>query len=119
MIHSDTQVSILSRVLDAAALRHQVIAQNVANVNTPGFQRQDVAFADVFTEALEKSDPREAGRVQPRIIRAEGGTVRQDGNNVDIDVEMGRLQQNALSFQVFLQIMSTRINQMRSAISGR
>jgi len=119
MITSDSQVAVLSRVLDMASLRHRVIAQNVANVNTPGYQRHDVDFADSFARALADGKTSDVMQVQPRVIVASGGTARQDGNNVVMDVEMGQMQTNALLFQVFTQIMSMRLGQMRSAISGR
>src|SRR5438067_2355158 len=118
MITGDSQIALLSRVLDVAALRHRVIAQNVSNVNTPGYQRQDVDFADAFARALGDGKLGDALSIKPRIIEA-GGEPRADGNNVDMDLEMGQLQQNSLLFQVYSQILAARIGQMRSAITGR
>lgn len=119
MINGDAQIGMLARVLDVAGMRHGVIAQNVANVNTPGYQRQEVEFAEAFARALSEGNLGTALKVEPRIIEAGGGIPRQDGNNVDIDLEMGQLQRNALQFQVYAQILAVRMGQMRSAISGR
>ena len=98
-------------------LRHQVIAQNVANVNTPGYHRLDVAFEDQLKEVMHAGGS--PLKVQPRVVAGTGGTERPDGNNVDIDQEMGELTKNALLFNAFSQLLTSRIGQMRSAISGR
>ena len=64
-------IDVLSRVLDTAALRHRVIAQNVANVNTPGYRRLEVTFED----ELAKDWPRPAGR-RPKPTSGRGATAR-------------------------------------------
>jgi flagellar basal-body rod protein FlgB len=108
---------LLAQVLDAAALRHRVIAQNVANVNTPGYRRLAVAFQDDLASALalQPGGP----PVRPRVVEAGGGPERVDGNNVDIDQEMNNLTKNALLYEAAAQILTSRIGLMRSAITGR
>jgi flagellar basal-body rod protein FlgB len=110
------QTDLLKSLLDAANLRHRVIAQNIANVNTPGYHRLEVRFEDELARSLK------AGGVRPRpqIAEAEGdGYERVDGNNVDIDDEMGRLSKNALLFNAYSQLLANKVGQMRSAITGR
>lgn len=114
-----TQIGFLSRLLDVAQLRHDVIAQNVANVNTPGFKRQDVEFEEAFARALASGNEAAALRVAPTIGPAEGGIERADGNNVDIDMEIGQLHKNSTLYKVYTQILAVQLSQMRSAITGR
>ena len=114
-----SQFELLGRLLDAASLRHQVIAQNVANVNTPGYHRLDVSFEETLSRELQEDGEAIGEREGPRVIEATGGVVREDGNNVDIDVEMGRLNKNTLIYNVYAQILATKIAAMRSAITGR
>lgn len=116
---TNSQVELLARMLDVASLRHNVIAQNVANVNTPGFLQLDVAFEEAFAAALAAGQDTSALRVQPTIVAGNGGLEREDGNNVDIDGEMGRLAKNSTLYKVFTQIMALQLSTMRSAISGR
>ena len=54
---------------------------------------------------------------RPRAARKSG--LHADGNNVDIDLEMGRLQKNTLLYRVYTQILAVQLGQMRSAIGGR
>src|SRR5262245_11163433 len=94
-----SQLDLLAQLLNAATLRHRVIAQNVANVNTPGYRRLEVSFEDALSRHLS-SEPNniDVSGIKPEIVQAHGGFDRFDGNNVDVDAEMGSLQKNTLLF---------------------
>lgn len=109
------QTDLLRALLDAATLRHRVIAQNLANLNTPGYHRLEVRFEDELAQRLSLG----GARPQPQVVEGEGGIERVDGNNVDIDDEMGRLSKNALLYNAYSQLIASKIGQMRSAITGR
>lgn len=115
----DTQIDLLARMLDVAGLRHRTIAQNVANVNTPGYRHLDVTFEDAFRHYLESTGVEEARKVREQVVEAGGGAERVDGNNVDIDQEMGRLNSNTLLYRTCLQLLGARLATLRSAISGK
>lgn len=120
MLSTDAQIPFIARILDVSHMRHAVIAQNMANVNTPGYVRHEVLFEEALTRALASSkDPAIAPSVEPKIVTAPGGPTRQDGNNVDMDMEVGQLNKNSLIYKVYTQVLATRLAQWRSAISGR
>jgi flagellar basal-body rod protein FlgB len=110
---------LLSRLLDVASLRHRVIAQNVANVNTPGYHQLDVQFEDAFTQALSAGDSTAALHVRPQVVENSTAPERADGNNVDIDVEIARLNKNTLLYRTFAQIIASHVATQRSAITGQ
>jgi len=110
-------IDVLRRLMDAAALRHQVISQNVANVNTPGYRRLAVEFEDELAKVLGTAGG-SADAVAPKVV-VEDRAERVDGNTVDLDREMGDLNKNTLLFQAASQIAASRFASMRSAISGR
>jgi flagellar basal-body rod protein FlgB len=110
-------VGILAQLLDAASLRHRTLAQNIANVNTPGYKRLDVTFETDLAAALKSPDGGTPAR--PKVVAVEGGPERVDGNNVDIDHEINTLGRNAVLYQAATQIIANRVAQMRSAITGR
>jgi flagellar basal-body rod protein FlgB len=112
-------LNVLTQLLDAAAIRHRVIAQNVANVNTPGYKRREVVFETDLAKALATPDALATARVHPRVAFTEGLPERVDGNNVDIDREMNELTKNALLYQAATQIIANRVSQLRAAIAGR
>lgn len=113
------RVDVLGRLLDVADLRHRVIAQNVANVNTPGYRRLRVDFEDAFEKALKRPDGQML-QVEPKVVEAEGSLQpRVDGNNVDIDLEMAQLVKNTLLYQTIAQILAHQIGVTRTAITSR
>jgi flagellar basal-body rod protein FlgB len=111
------RLELLAQILDTASLRHRVIAQNVANVNTPGYRRMEVSFEADLARAFE-SKRGESAELRPRVIVADG-PERVDGNTVDIDREMNDMAKNALLYQAAAQIVTSRIGSLRAAIAGR
>jgi flagellar basal-body rod protein FlgB len=114
-----SKIDMLVRLLDVADMRHRVISENVANVNTPGYHAMTVTFEDAFQKALKRKDARLL-EVQPRIVEGdEPLQTRIDGNTVDIDVEMARLAKNTILYRTLIQVLTSEIGSMRTAIAGR
>ena len=107
---------LLSQMLDASSLRHRVIAQNIANVNTPGYKRLEVAFEEELGKLLGRGSA--ASGAMPTVHEGDG-VERVDGNTVDIDREVGDLNKNGLLYQAAAQILASRFGSLRAAISGR
>jgi flagellar basal-body rod protein FlgB len=119
MTASMSDVALLGRVLDASSLRHRVISQNIANVNTPGYRRQEVAFEEALAGHLRDGDARGALAVRPQVVTSQSSAQRTDGNGVTLEQEMTDLNKNALLHNAAAQILSTRLAMLRSAITGR
>jgi len=124
-------MSLMEKGLDAASLRNSVIANNLANVDTPGFKRSDVLFEEELRKAIsqqgrikglvtnEKHIPiggRSAPEVRPKITVTNETSMRNDGNNVDIDREMAALAKNTILFSVLAQELNGEFQKLRSAI---
>ncbi|WP_434512034.1 flagellar basal body rod protein FlgB [Desulfitobacterium sp. AusDCA] len=114
-------MNMLEKKLDASALRQKVIANNVANVDTPGFKTSHVEFEDILKRALNKeslslrkTDPRHIDpsinvqAAQARVVIDNSTTLRNDGNNVDIDKEMADLAKNGIDYQAISQILGQK-----------
>lgn len=110
---------LLGKLLDVAHARQRVIAQNIANVNTPGYRQLEVRFEDAFVQQMDRKNEAGAIRVIPQVVEGPGGAERVDGNNVDIDSEIARLQKNTMLMNAYTQILASRIAAQRTAISGR
>lgn len=105
-------VNVLDKAADAAWMRNDVIANNLANVDTPNYKRQDVAFEGELTRALskmkyksmdEKVDNLTFGSLTPTIYTDHGGySYRIDGNNVDIDTENVELARNQIKYNALI-----------------
>jgi flagellar basal-body rod protein FlgB len=130
-IFSSARVAILQQALSASALRHKVISNNIANVNTPGFKRSDVDFESLLNEALNSKGQLQMMRTNPRHMPMSENTLpaatvqvddstsmRTDGNNVDIDVEMANLAKNTIYYDAISQQLSTYFSDIKTAING-
>jgi flagellar basal-body rod protein FlgB len=116
----------ITRALDAAALRQQVIAHNLANVNTPGFKRQAVQFETELNRALaQKQNPcapagcKPVAGIRPQVVTITNTGERTDGNNVNLESESIQMATNALRFEVLSQSVGGAFRAMRSVINGR
>jgi flagellar basal-body rod protein FlgB len=111
MIHN------LTRALDLASLRQRVVSQNIANIDTPGYQTRDIDFAGEFRKALS-GDEADAGSEAVAVRTLRGLEQRPDGNNVSIDRESLLMAQNQLQFQTGVVVLRSEFNRLQLAISG-
>ncbi len=117
----NSQFDLLGRLIDVTEVRHRAISNNIANVNTPNYQRIDVEFEKQLAKELSGSTSSKGDstiRARPEMVVSQGLTPRTDGNNVDIDHEIGQLNKNAMMQQTYIQLLSTYLDQMRTAIQG-
>lgn len=116
-----TQFDMLSKLADVASVRQRVISSNVSNVNTPGYKRLVVKFEDVLSTELKKDSAGTHSKVkdmQPRLYHELAGGLRVDGNNVNIDAEMGRMNKNSMLYNTYMQVLASKLATMRRA-TGR
>ena len=114
-----SQFDLLAKLTDVTQLRQRVLAQNVANVNTPGYRRFDVRFEDTLSEQLASRPGMSVAAVRSEVVEDQTTPTRLDGNNVEIDMEMMRLNKNTLLGNTYLQLLTTKLGMMRRAVSGR
>jgi flagellar basal-body rod protein FlgB len=88
--------------------RQQVIASNIANADTPGYQTRDVAMPIDFASAIEDA--------AISIVEAPNLPSRNDGNNVSIDREARLLAENTMKFNLSAQLIRGELKNIRSAI---
>lgn len=110
------------KMVDVSALRHEAIASNLANLETPGYKRVDVAptFQTELKQALASGEAGQVSALQPQLqIDSAAQTGRIDGNTVQLENELGNLQKNALEHALGTQLVSSNLLRLRLAITGR
>lgn len=110
------------RMLEATALRHEAIAGNLANIETPGYKRVDVAanFMTELHQAIASQDPARISSVQPKLeLDPHAVAQSPDGNTVNLETELTNLQQNTLAHTLETQLISSSLLKLRLAITGR
>lgn len=112
------------KLLDAAALRQEAIAANIANAETPGYRRLDIApdFAEQLRARSRAGELARGGAeaVKPTLIQdPHARTVRPDGNSVELEKELLAMNKNAVEYEFLADIVSGNIKQLKMAITGR
>ncbi|WP_130176787.1 flagellar basal body protein [Cryobacterium sp. SO1] len=110
MIESVTTAA-LSSALDGLALRQRTIANNIANVNTPGYTAQRVSFEDALARSVQAGD----GHIAASMARSLEPT-RLDGNNVNLDTETVANIDTVLRYQFASQAVAGADSSMRAAL---
>lgn len=114
--------------------REQTIAANIANIDTPGYQRREVSFeralkaslgGEVRQASMTTTDPRHfttagrgPGNVPNSVIPRDVVSARNDGNTVSIDEEMTLLAETQIRFQALSQTVGRRLSTLRTVIRG-
>jgi flagellar basal-body rod protein FlgB len=111
----DSTGSVIYAALNGLAARQRVIANNVANVETPGFIAGRVSFEDSLRSAIagDKSPADTAVATLPS-----SDPVNVNGNNVSLDKEVVSLTQTDLAYQLMIQAINQKFGLLRTAIGG-
>src|SRR5215212_4492807 len=111
------------KLLDAAVLRSEAVATNIANAETPGFRRLDVApdFAVQLKSTMAAGDFAHAAEtIRPQLAEDQAArSVRPDGNTVEIERELMMMNRNAVEYDYLTEIVSNNLKQLKLAITGR
>ena len=110
----DSTASAIYAALNGLSARQRVIADNVANVETPGYIAGRVSFEDSLRAAIETGDPATTSVVTTQS----SDPVNPGGNNVSLDKEVVSLTDTDLRYQLMVQAMNQKFGLLRSAIGG-
>jgi flagellar basal-body rod protein FlgB len=124
---------IIQKSLDSLAVQHQAIANNMANIDTPNFKRTVVSFQEKLQQALNPNPTSPLWRTHPMHfpqsspitidnfkpdVRVISDTIgRNDGNNVDMEMEQGILAENSILYNSMTNVMNRYMTGLRHSIS--
>ena len=134
-ILNSSNFDYLPRSLTAATIRHEVIANNIAHVNTPNYRKSVVEFEDLLAREIYGEEP--DGKLKmtrthnnhlpfkpfdfhasPTIVQDNTTIMRTDDNNVDIDIEMASLAKNQLYYNAIVTELGGYVTRLKNAISS-
>lgn len=135
---------VLESALNVSNMRHRVITNNIANVDTPNFRRSEVIFESYLKNYLDKAEQKNVNKNNNKLLmsttnsrhineeRDEGlpflgavvkkvnrQTMRTDGNNVDVDIEMADMAKNTIYYQTVAQRVNGYLASLKSVIESR
>lgn len=128
MISTDafSYINILDKAADASWTREGLLANNIANVDTPGYKRQDIDFSSVLRNELsnykymnldQKVDAVNLRKLNPTVYTDHGNySYRLDKNNIDIDTEQVELASEQIKYQALTQSITSEFQRLQSVI---
>ncbi len=119
-------INVLGKAADASWIRNDLIANNIANYDTPGYKRQDVDFEDALKQALQSAD---GTNMDKKVANLRKGALdvspytdygdysyRLDQNNVDVDTEQVQLAENQIRYQALMDSINSEFSNLKSAM---
>lgn len=134
-IFSSEIYQVLEKSLNAASLQHQIISNNIANIDTPGFKRSEVIFQNKLEQVLGLKEKNylpltithknhiqivpelTINDINPEIVTKTETSLRTDENNVDIDFEMSKMAENTAYYSALAQLTSLKLKELLSVIT--
>ena len=111
-LFTDNVTATVEKSLSGVARRQRVTADNIANVNTPGFRASRVDFEADLARAVADGRP-EAAEATVALDGSPGG---EDGNNVSLDRETATLVKSGLQYDALVAALNYKLNVLRTAI---
>ncbi len=118
MAGSTRVTDYLEAAAQASAYQQKVLANNIANLNTPGFRRQTLSFQAALGKAMQEGKSVNTDQLARAVVQTSKGPLNERGNDVDLDVEIGELVKNAGRYKSCLRMLNRLYRQMEQAMSG-
>jgi len=119
MANETSIVTHLEAGLKAAGLRGKVIANNLANLNTPGYRRSEVRFEELLSRAMAAGSDAEVRGVKAALYQPQSTPINDQGSDVNLDLEIGLMVKNGAKSRVLLRTLAKMYRQMELALSDR
>jgi flagellar basal-body rod protein FlgB len=125
----DLMLRTVSSALDGLSLRQRAIASNIANVDTPGYKAKKVSFEEQLQQTINDSSTSSVALRTTHtnhinyndlsgsiLITESQTTFRNDGNNVDMDLEMTNLAETTIRYQTLTQLAGKKFTILKNII---
>ena len=127
----DPTLSAMGQYMTRLSKRQQIIASNIANLDTPGYKTKDISFHATLEELLSSSaislnasrpehikmDELQFAPLEPEVFEVQGLPLRADNNNVDIDKEMLKLGETSFGYSIMSQLLRGKFRTIASSIN--
>jgi flagellar basal-body rod protein FlgB len=118
-------INVLDKAADASWKRNELISNNIANVDTPGYKRKDIQFQTYLMNEMTGNGSLDQKVANTNLNSLEASvytdhvslSYRLDGNNVDIDTESASLAENQIRYYTLLDSMTQEFNRIKSVLS--
>ena len=100
---------LLAAALTAEALRQKTIANNIANLQTPGYRRGDVKFEELLAKEMDSHGNVDVSKVEAVAYQPKNTPVKSNGNDVNLEIEVGEMVKNSLRHKTLARLLQKKI----------
>lgn len=131
LLFFDNTISLAKIALDGLSKRQEILARNIANVDTPGYRAQSVDFESVLKSKMKDTPAAQLETTHARhipgqgesgrfvVLPRRGGNARADGNTVEIDVELMEMTETGIRYQALTQSINKKLQLLKTIASRR
>ncbi len=119
MTRTSNITDFLEAGIKAENLRQKAIASNVANLETPGYRRIDVKFAELLAKAVSSSELVDLNEIGGQIFWPKDTPVNSMGNDVVLEREIGQMVKNTIRHTTYIRLLKKKYNQMELAMTTK
>jgi flagellar basal-body rod protein FlgB len=116
MSKTNSVIDLIEAGVRAESLRQKAIANNVANIETPGYRRIDVKFEELLAKFTDSSGAIDLGKAEPQIYQPNETPVKSNGNDVNLESEVGQMIKNTLRHKAYIRILNKKYRQIELAM---
>jgi flagellar basal-body rod protein FlgB len=120
MIDSFNQnIDMLQKSLEGLWKRNEIISNNIANVESADYKAKDIDFEQVLRKYVDKKDsvqPIDARKIQFSILERKGLSIKENGNNVNVETEMVSLAENKMKYDLATEALRSQLELLRTVI---
>lgn len=116
MSESSSIVDLIETGIRVESLRQRAIANNIANLETPGYRRIDVKFEELLAKYIDTSSKVDLNKIEPQIYRPKKTPVKSNGNDVSFEAEVGLMIKNAIRHKAFIRLLDKKYKQIELAM---
>lgn len=114
-----TMIDYLEAGLKGASIRQAAIANNIANLGTPGYRRVAATFEKRLAKAMASGDKVDLQALAKDIMRPMNTPVGANGNDVTLEMEIGEMVKNVAMQKTYLRLLSKKYQGMEAAMAIR
>jgi flagellar basal-body rod protein FlgB len=110
---------LLNAGIRAERLRQEAIANNIANIETPGYRRIDVNFEELLAKALSETGEADLSEIEAQLYQPKKTQVKSNGNDVNMETEVGEMIKNTLRHKTYVRLLNKNYRQIELAIDTK
>jgi len=112
-------MDFLEAGIKAESLRQKAIANNIANLETPGYRRIDIKFMELLAKALDSRGDIDLSEIEAQIYQPKKTPVKSNGNDVNLEAEVGEIVKNTIRYNTYFRLLQKKYRQMELAINTK